>query len=108
VVSHCSVSDTPWGICQITSSEVGVTGGHEVQFIKVNNNQLVKDRKLEFQHDCVGIAFHQGDLYVTSGTELYNYSLDGKLVSKLHKNKSDKWTGKNHIGFISMIKNISL
>ncbi|KAH3702504.1 hypothetical protein DPMN_077527 [Dreissena polymorpha] len=89
VVSHCSVSDEPWGICQITPSEVGVTVGKQVQFIKVNNNQLVKDRKLKFQHDCYGIASHRGDLFVTSGTELYNYSLDGKLVSKLHEIKSD-------------------
>ncbi|XP_052255547.1 uncharacterized protein LOC127861185 isoform X1 [Dreissena polymorpha] len=92
VVSHCSVSDGPWVICQITPSEVGVTVGKQVQFIKVNNNQLVKDRKLKFQHDCYGIASHRGDLFVTSGTELYNYSLDGKLVSKLHENKSDTWT----------------
>ncbi|KAH3836043.1 hypothetical protein DPMN_109412 [Dreissena polymorpha] len=108
VVSHCSVSDAPYFICQITPSEVGVTVGSEVQFIKVNNNQLVKDRKLKFQHKCFGIASHQGDLFVTSGTELYNYSLDGKLVSKLHENKSDTSTGKTHIGFISMIKNISV
>ncbi|KAH3796475.1 uncharacterized protein LOC127836932 [Dreissena polymorpha] len=88
VVSHCSVSDKPGGMCQITPSEVGVTVGSEVKFIKVNNNQLVQVRKLKFQHDCLGIASHQGDLFVTSGTELYNYSLDGKLVSKLHENKS--------------------
>ncbi|XP_052255544.1 uncharacterized protein LOC127861182 [Dreissena polymorpha] len=92
VVSHCSVSDMPQYICQITPSEVGVTVGKEVQFIKVNNNQLVKDRKLKFRHDCYGIASHRGDLFVTSGTELYNYSLDGKLVSKLHENKSDELT----------------
>ncbi|XP_052258438.1 uncharacterized protein LOC127863115 isoform X2 [Dreissena polymorpha] len=108
VVSHCSVFDGLLGMCkymcQITPSEVGVTVGSKVQFIKVNNNQLVKDRKLKFQHDCYGIASHQGDLFVTSGTELSNYSLDGKLVSKLHENKSVE----NHIGFISMIKNISL
>ncbi|KAH3816368.1 hypothetical protein DPMN_117884 [Dreissena polymorpha] len=88
VVSHCSVSDLPLGICQITPGEVGVTVGKEVQFIKVSISQLVKDRKLKFQHECLGIASHQADLFVTSGTELYNYSLDGKLVSKLHKNKS--------------------
>ncbi|KAH3804918.1 uncharacterized protein LOC127835147 [Dreissena polymorpha] len=92
VVSHYNVSDTPWDMCQITPSEVCVTVGKEVQFIKVNNNQLVKDRKLKFQHKCLGIASHQGDLFVTSGTELYNYSLDGKLVSKLHENKSNTYT----------------
>ncbi|KAH3702470.1 uncharacterized protein LOC127861184 [Dreissena polymorpha] len=92
VVSHCSVSDRNVAICLITPSEVGVTVGDEVQFIKVNNSRLVKDRKLKFRHYCYGIASHQGDLFVTSGTELYNYSLDGKLVSKLHENKLDTCT----------------
>ncbi|KAH3701950.1 uncharacterized protein LOC127861057 [Dreissena polymorpha] len=92
VVSHCSVSDKPLSICQITPSEVGVTVGAEVQFIKVNNNQLVKDRKLKFQHSCYSISFQKGDLFLTSGTVLYMYSLDGKLVSKLHEDYSERWT----------------
>ncbi|XP_052248814.1 uncharacterized protein LOC127856561 isoform X1 [Dreissena polymorpha] len=96
LVSHCSVSGEPRFMCQITSSEVGVTisgiSCKGVQFIKVNNNQLVKDRMLEFQHCCFGIAFHQEDLFVTSGTELYNYSLSGKLGSKLHEDNSNTLT----------------
>ncbi|KAH3750422.1 protein PML-like isoform X2 [Dreissena polymorpha] len=92
LVSHCSVPGLSWGMCQITPCEVGVTVGDEVQFIKVNNNQLVKDRKLKFQHRLFSIAFHQGDLFVTSSTELYNYSLSGKLVSKLHEDNSNTLT----------------
>ncbi|KAH3701887.1 hypothetical protein DPMN_076883 [Dreissena polymorpha] len=95
-------------MCKIASSEVGVTGGSEVQFIKVINNQVVNDRKLKLQHYCYGIACHQEDLFLTSVTVLYMYSLDGKIVSKLHEDNLNKWTGKNHIGFISMIKNISI
>ncbi|KAH3715708.1 hypothetical protein DPMN_058420 [Dreissena polymorpha] len=108
LASHCNVSGEPRCMCQITPSEVGVNAGKEVQFIKLNNNQLVKDRKLTFQHECLGISSHQGDMFVTSGSELYNYSLSGKLVSKLRQDKSNTQTGKKHIGFISMIKNISL
>ncbi|KAH3852943.1 hypothetical protein DPMN_095464 [Dreissena polymorpha] len=108
VVSHCSVSDAAQYMCQITASEVGVTVRAEIQFIKVNNNQLVKDRKLKFQHKCNGIAFHQEDLFVTSRRSLYKYSLDGKLVSKLHHDYSDTLTGKNHGDFISFNRNILL
>ncbi|KAH3738373.1 hypothetical protein DPMN_045007 [Dreissena polymorpha] len=36
VLSHCVKLDTPSGIFQITPSEVGVTSGSVVQFIKVN------------------------------------------------------------------------
>ncbi|XP_052251504.1 uncharacterized protein LOC127858407 [Dreissena polymorpha] len=92
LVSHCSVSHESLCICQITPSEVCVTVGAEVQFIKIKNNKLVKERKLRFQHHCYGIAYHQGDLLLTSGTSLYKYLLDGKLVSTLHKDDSDKWT----------------
>ncbi|XP_052235743.1 uncharacterized protein LOC127847704 [Dreissena polymorpha] len=86
MVSDCSVPGEPKCICQFTPSEVGVTVGSdsEVQFIKVNNNQLVKGRKLKFKHYCYGIAYDKGDLFLTSGSALYKYSLDGKLVSKLH------------------------
>ncbi|KAH3701939.1 hypothetical protein DPMN_076937 [Dreissena polymorpha] len=106
LVSHFSVSDTPQCMCQITPDEVGVTVGSEVQFIKVYNNQLVKDRKLKFHQYCYGIAFHQGDLYLTFCSALYKYSLDGKLGIKLYEDNSNKWTGKNHGDFISFNKKI--
>ncbi|XP_052237683.1 uncharacterized protein LOC127848996 [Dreissena polymorpha] len=105
MVSHCSVPGEPTCICQFTPSEVGVTVNSDgfcsldskVQFIKVNNNQLVKDRELKFKHYCYGIAYDKGDLFLTSGSALYKYSLDGKLVSKLHDDDTpieltSKWT----------------
>ncbi|KAH3703844.1 hypothetical protein DPMN_078891 [Dreissena polymorpha] len=92
IVRHRCVSNGPWGICQITPTEVAVTCGKEIQFIKVNNSQLVEDWKLPLQHKCRGIANLYGDLLVTSGTALYQYSLGGKLVIKLHKDESDQET----------------
>ncbi|XP_052235099.1 uncharacterized protein LOC127847299 [Dreissena polymorpha] len=98
VVSHCSVTKWPYFICQITSSEVAVTvddrnNKHEVQFITVNNRQLVQGRKLQLLRSCNGIAFNQGDLYITSLTALYKYKLNGKLVSKMYEDTSDDYTG---------------
>ncbi|KAH3829826.1 hypothetical protein DPMN_103055 [Dreissena polymorpha] len=98
VVSHCSVTGNPHALCDITPSEVAVTVNeddkniHEVQFITVNNRQLVIGRKLQLQHECVGIAFHQGDMYITAYTALYKYSLNGKLVSKMYEDTSDSYT----------------
>ncbi|XP_052231846.1 uncharacterized protein LOC127845152 [Dreissena polymorpha] len=99
VVSHCSVTSYPLTLCEITPSEVAVTVNdpanirvHEVQFITVNNRQLVIGRKLQLQHVCGGIACHQGDLYITACTALYKYTLNGKLVSKMYKDTSDKYT----------------
>ncbi|KAH3702827.1 uncharacterized protein LOC127860666 [Dreissena polymorpha] len=89
VVSHCNLSDQPRDMCQITPSEVGVTYGSNIHFIKVNNSQLWKVRKLQVRHDCEGITYHEGDLLVTTGTALYKYWLTGKLVRKLHQDISN-------------------
>ncbi|KAH3869841.1 hypothetical protein DPMN_033012 [Dreissena polymorpha] len=95
VSSHCDMSSTPTDICQITSSEVAVSlsvGG--VQFIFVSNEQLVKRRELELPHKALGIAHHQGALYVTSGKTLYHYTLTGTLIKKLYENTEYEYTGK--------------
>ncbi|XP_052285879.1 uncharacterized protein LOC127881779 [Dreissena polymorpha] len=87
VSSHCDMSSGPLGICQISSSEVAVTlAGNEVQFISVSNGQLVSGRKISLQHAAYGIAHHEGELYITSGTALYHYNMTGTLVKKLFEN----------------------
>ncbi|KAH3876241.1 hypothetical protein DPMN_000078 [Dreissena polymorpha] len=72
-------------MCQISASEVAVTVSDGVQFISVANIQLVKGTKLQFQHHCTGIAHHEGNLYVTSGTALYQYTKTGALVQKIYE-----------------------
>ncbi|XP_052262107.1 uncharacterized protein LOC127865987 isoform X2 [Dreissena polymorpha] len=90
VSSHCDVSGSPEDICQITSSEVAVTL-HDagLQFMSVRNGQLVKGNKLQLPHNAIGIAHHQGALYITDYTALYHYTLTGTLVKKLYDDKSD-------------------
>ncbi|KAH3879521.1 hypothetical protein DPMN_003424 [Dreissena polymorpha] len=40
--------------------------------------------------DCqIGIAHHQGDLFICSNTALYKYSLSGTLVCRLYEKESD-------------------
>ncbi|XP_052248610.1 uncharacterized protein LOC127856442 [Dreissena polymorpha] len=76
-------------MCQITSNEVAVVVNendkHEVQFVSVNDGRLVMGTKLEFQHPCFGIARNKKDLYLTSGTALYKYSISGTRLNKLYK-----------------------
>ncbi|KAH3898019.1 hypothetical protein DPMN_022216 [Dreissena polymorpha] len=89
VVSHWDVNAYPQAICLITPSEVAVAVNisniHEVQFITVNQGKLVPGRKFQLQHKCTGIAHHQGDLFVTSGKELYKYTLSSKLICRLYE-----------------------
>ncbi|KAH3879813.1 hypothetical protein DPMN_003720 [Dreissena polymorpha] len=100
VVSHWDVNAYPRAICLITPSEVAVAVDdiniHEVQFITVNQGKLVPGRKFQLQHTCTGIAHQQGDLFVTSGEELYKYSLNGKLICRLYADSLGCNTGKNH------------
>ncbi|XP_052257420.1 uncharacterized protein LOC127862370 [Dreissena polymorpha] len=100
VVSHWDVNARPLDICLITPSEVAVAVNtsniHEVQFITVNQGKLVSGRKFQLQHECIFITHHEGDLFVTSGQELYKYSLNGKLICRLYQDRSADWTGKNH------------
>ncbi|KAH3896410.1 hypothetical protein DPMN_020587 [Dreissena polymorpha] len=98
VVNHWDVTAGPWDICLITSSEVAVAVNdhdskiHEVQFITVNQGKLVSGRKFQLQHECTCITHHQGDLFVTSGQELYKYTLSGKLICSLYQDRSADWT----------------
>ncbi|KAH3818815.1 hypothetical protein DPMN_120541 [Dreissena polymorpha] len=78
-------------MCQISPSEVAVTlndektGKHGVHFITVSNRQLVKGKNRKIRHTCDGIVFYQGDLYITSRTALYKYTLSGTFVSKMYE-----------------------
>ncbi|XP_052251792.1 uncharacterized protein LOC127858625 isoform X2 [Dreissena polymorpha] len=86
VVDVCHLPDKPCSMCSIDSSLVAVTlENWEVHFIRVTNDQLVKDRILKLQHECYGIAYHQSNLYITDSSALYRYTVDGRLVSKMYK-----------------------
>ncbi|KAH3719352.1 hypothetical protein DPMN_062184 [Dreissena polymorpha] len=43
---------------------------------------------LLFQHSCCGIAHSHKDLYITSGTALYKYSMSGYPLKKLYEDTS--------------------
>ncbi|XP_052266364.1 uncharacterized protein LOC127868545 isoform X2 [Dreissena polymorpha] len=97
VISHCDVPVSEGEMCQISASEVAVTVSDGVQFISVANIQLVKGTKLQFQHHCTGIAHHEGNLYVTSGTALYQYTKTGALVQKIYEDTTASSTVVGHV-----------
>ncbi|XP_052245843.1 uncharacterized protein LOC127854817 isoform X2 [Dreissena polymorpha] len=88
VVAHYDLPSTPRSICSIDTSLVAVTGYNEVHVIRVTNDQLIEDRILKFQHTCCGIAHQHGNLYITDGTALYLYTVDGRLVREMFKDTS--------------------
>ncbi|KAH3749237.1 uncharacterized protein LOC127847293 isoform X2 [Dreissena polymorpha] len=96
VVSHWSASAYPRDMCPITPSEVAVnvdgTNTHEVQFISVDNMQLVAGRTLQLQHSCCGVTFHQGDLYMSCWNALYKNTLSENIVCKMYEDTSGSYT----------------
>ncbi|KAH3703998.1 uncharacterized protein LOC127859528 [Dreissena polymorpha] len=89
VVAQCNLSDVPNCMCSIDFSLVAVAlKNNSVHFIRVTNGRLVHDRRLKLQHTCNGIAHHQDNLYIASDTALYQYSVDGRLVSKMYEDLS--------------------
>ncbi|XP_052271380.1 uncharacterized protein LOC127872090 [Dreissena polymorpha] len=57
-----------------------------------DNILVIHTRKLQFKHDCYGIALCKGSLYVTSGTALHQYTLDGRTLKKIYEDTSDSLT----------------
>ncbi|KAH3873008.1 hypothetical protein DPMN_036232 [Dreissena polymorpha] len=93
VVTHCDMTAQPLDICHITHSEVAVAvvdnrNAHEVQFITVNQSQLVKSRRLQLEHRCRAIAHQHGDMFICTGTALIKYTLSGRLVSNIYEDRS--------------------
>ncbi|KAH3880315.1 hypothetical protein DPMN_004227 [Dreissena polymorpha] len=86
VVDHFELPDSPVSMYSIDPSLVAVITceSSEFHFNRVTNGRLVQDRTLNLQHNCSGIAYHHSNLYITPGTALYQYSLDGTLLSKLN------------------------
>ncbi|KAH3873115.1 hypothetical protein DPMN_036341 [Dreissena polymorpha] len=85
--------DSPYDMCLITPCQVAVTVGSCIQFVSVKSGQLVKDRRLQLPHICIGVAHHQGGLYVTSRTALYKYTLTSTLMNKMYEDTSAGHTG---------------
>ncbi|KAH3839029.1 hypothetical protein DPMN_112450 [Dreissena polymorpha] len=101
VVAQCDLPSQPMSICRIDSSLVAVAMDiKKIIFIKVTNLQLLIDRTLEFQHLCNGIAYHQGNLFITTDTALYQYTVDGRLVSKLYEDTMFGRTGNSYYMYI--------
>ncbi|KAH3722030.1 uncharacterized protein LOC127854457 [Dreissena polymorpha] len=87
VISHLDLPLSDGGMCLISTNKVtaavheGATNG--LNFIYVNNAQLKMGKQLKLQHECAGIAYHGGNLFLTSRTALYQYNLSGERLKIL-------------------------
>ncbi|KAH3826794.1 uncharacterized protein LOC127882163 [Dreissena polymorpha] len=87
VVANTVLQHSPSDMCSISPNEVAIASesGRTIQFLTVNNRHIVLGRTLQFKHDCHGIAHYKGSVFVTSGTTLCQYTLDGQLVKNIYE-----------------------
>ncbi|XP_052778751.1 uncharacterized protein LOC128216221 [Mya arenaria] len=94
VVDHCDVPEYPFDVCHIGGNEVAVCVSnnkydrHELHFINITKGKLVTTRKLSFTHRCNSASHLGNNLYISSRTALYVYTMTGQLVKKLYEDKS--------------------
>ncbi|KAH3832245.1 hypothetical protein DPMN_105526 [Dreissena polymorpha] len=97
IVTHTDLRSCPCDMCNTSPTEVAVTVGvfcntKTVQFLTVNNKQIIKGRELKFKHNCHGITHLNGSLFITSMTVLHQYTLAGQLVKKIYEDNSHEYT----------------
>ncbi|XP_052219661.1 uncharacterized protein LOC127837007 isoform X2 [Dreissena polymorpha] len=93
VIDQVKLSTTPWSMCNISSFEIAVTvseyyADRGIHFFQADNEKITQIKVLKMNHVCYGIAYHDAGLFVTSGTALYQYTMDGRLVKKLYEDTS--------------------
>lgn len=95
VLSHCYTPDYAMDVCTIRTNEVAVTvnnqrhSQHEIHFIKVINDELHFDTKINLTHDCAGIAHFADHLYIGSWNALFLYTTSGRFLRKIYENSSN-------------------
>ncbi|XP_052781494.1 uncharacterized protein LOC128218025 [Mya arenaria] len=96
VVDHCDVPKYPLDVCHIGGNEVALCVNnddrHELHFINITKGKLVTTRKLSFSHECYGATHHGNNLYISSRTALYVYTMTGKRVKTLYEDESFGYT----------------
>ncbi|KAH3792806.1 hypothetical protein DPMN_146305 [Dreissena polymorpha] len=97
LIDQIQLPTSPLSMCKISSNEMAVTVSNcssvnEIHFLRVDKGRVVKYNTLELNHMCYGIAIHQGDLFVTSGTEVCQYTMNGRLVKTIYMDYSRRCT----------------
>lgn len=97
VISELKLPPAPFEICHTSGTEMAITVclctnsqlyRSKVQFVKVEHGKLVRSKTFKLRHECRGIAYHNGQLYIGSANTLYVYSMSGEQLSKLYEDKT--------------------
>ncbi|KAH3793085.1 hypothetical protein DPMN_146590 [Dreissena polymorpha] len=95
VIDQVQLPTTPWSMCSISSFEMAVTVSEHsadalngIHFLRVDDGSIIRKQVLKINHICFGIAHVDAEVFVTSGTALFEYTMDGRLVKKLYEDST--------------------
>ncbi|XP_052780010.1 uncharacterized protein LOC128217136 [Mya arenaria] len=94
MLDRCDVPGDSLDVCHIDGNEVAVCVDSVLYFINATKGKLITTRKLSFTHACYAAAHHGGQLYISSFTALYVYTMSGQKVKMLYEGKSCGTVGK--------------
>ncbi|XP_052219663.1 E3 ubiquitin-protein ligase TRIM22-like [Dreissena polymorpha] len=96
VIDQVKLPTHPCSMCNISSVEIAVTVCNNktytlngIHFFQADNENITQIKVFKINHICYGIAYHDAELFVTSGTALYQYTMDGRLFKKLYDTSKD-------------------
>ena len=82
----CNIS--PNEVAVIVRNERAVFVRNEIHFLQMDTGKMTTKKLKKLNHGCFGIAHHKGNMFLTSGTALFQYTIDGRLVKQLYEDKS--------------------
>ncbi|KAH3793027.1 hypothetical protein DPMN_146529 [Dreissena polymorpha] len=98
VIDQVQLPTYPWSMCSISSFEMAVTVSKpkadaldEIHLLRVDGGKIIRKQVLKMNHVCYGIAHVDAEVFVTSGTALYEYTMDGRLVKKLYEDSTGQF-----------------
>ncbi|XP_053381074.1 uncharacterized protein LOC123553333 [Mercenaria mercenaria] len=89
VIDYCDLPGEQWQVCSINKHQAAVClpGQQEVHFISLSNRMTLTN-KITTDFDCYGLAYADGNLYISGETSIYIYSVSGRKLKKLSMNQS--------------------
>ena len=97
VLDQCKIPPHPRDICCLDDGTVFVTvcdqeRWREIQKLQIKARKIEPKNTIKLDHDCYGLARYNDQLFVSSHTALYVYTMDGELVKKLYEDTTEMFT----------------
>ncbi|KAH3860165.1 hypothetical protein DPMN_023056 [Dreissena polymorpha] len=101
VIGQIELPSYPWSMCNISSFEMGMTVSkaaldvlNGIHLLRVDDGNITSKNVLKMNHAFFGIEHFCAELFVTSGTAVYEYTIVGRLVKKLYEDSNGDFTSK--------------